>query len=131
MLKLSAYNVVETVKSCLYLPGESHDDAIKVAGVSGGFGFSPVRIEAHREDIKDLLSQLSHRFEEGASLLEAPLSEAGDLWGEQIHAEHLLLLGMAAGYVEQLIPYEDRQLWCILPGGLPYYKVTLPSGILN
>ena len=124
MLKLSVKNVRETVLACLYAPGDDTADAIIVKGVSGTFGFCPAKVEANRKAIKELLSQFKSKFREGASLIEAPFLEDDSQWGEQAYAEHILLLGMAAGYVEQLIPYESRHIWAALPGGLPYYQIN-------
>ena len=41
--------------------------------------------------------------------------------GEQIDADRLMMLGMAIGKVKYLLP---RNLWFILPGGVPYYCIT-------
>lgn len=98
---------------------------IGIEGIHDKIGFDPEKISLHKEEILDMLKYLPNDFNEdsgeGQSLLKAPFTKDDIQWGEQIDADRLMMLGMAIGKVKYLLP---RNLWFILPGGVPYYCIT-------
>lgn len=115
---------------CLFLDhemkddGGAPDDAVIVEGAMNNFGFHPGRLEESREEITAMLMELSTEFMlsggGGMSLMRAVADKHDNLWGEQKDAGDLMVLGMAIGKVKCVLP---RQMWHILPGGMPYYTV--------
>ena len=126
MKELTTKNVNETFMSCLFKDDEPHDNFIGVKGITINIGFHPGRVEENKQDIHDYLSQLPHTFRKdeggGWSFLKACITEDGRQWGEHRDMEKLFMMGEAAGYVECLMP---REMWSMLPGGVPYYAVNL------
>ena len=124
-MKLTAKNVHDIFMNCLfkdtpkagtkYLPAE---------GLTTNVGFNTDKINKYANDIKSLLNELPETFREnvggGWSFLEAYLDKDGNHWGEHTHIQELLLLGIASGYAKYLLP---RELWTVLPGGVPYFVV--------
>lgn len=98
--------------------------AVKVQGILTNFSFSEAKLVAHRQEITDLLNQLPRTFREsedgGWSFLQACFDSRGHHWGEHPHMEALMCLGLAIGKVEYLMP---RELWKVLPGGMPYFVI--------
>ena len=56
----------------------------------------------------------------GWSFLQACVDKNGNHWGEHSNMEELFCLGIAIGKVESLLP---RDMWKVLPGGVPYYVI--------
>lgn len=108
---------------------EDRTGAVVVEGIMTNCGFHPGRLESHREEIRELLSQLPRQFhtemaEQGGgwSFLNACMTEAGELWtGDHLTMEKLFLLGTALEMVVCLLP---REMWPALPGGMPYYGLV-------
>ena len=126
-MELTAENVVETMKSCLF-PDEGEPDltkAVMVEGITAKFGFDPERLKAKEADIVSMLAQLPPQFRHdvggGYSFLAACERADGVQWGEQRTVDELFVLGMAIGKVKPCLP---RAMWSALPGGMPYYVVT-------
>jgi hypothetical protein len=133
MSRLNAERVKEIMIDSLFTDEEAppdHDmkegDFIVGEGLLGKFGFHPVRLESHREEIKGMLEDLSDRFKEssggGASFLEACDDKDGVQWGEHQDMNSLFALGTALGLVVYPLP---RALWDVLPGGVPYVTVKV------
>lgn len=126
-MKLSAENVQATMTNCLYGEIEkSQDDAIMIDGIANGFVLSKKKVENHKKDIESMLRKMPTQFRRqyggGWSSLNACMDEHGHHWGEQIHVEALFVLGMAIKKVECQMP---KEMWPILPGGMPYYVINL------
>ena len=124
--KLTPARVNEVFMDCLFAPGEDTSTAVVVEGILNKFGFHPVRLEKHREDVTELLSQLPAEFfpgtGSGMSFLNACNNRDGDLWtGEHRIMDMLFSLGLALELVVCLLP---REVWEALPGGMPYYMVV-------
>lgn len=125
-MELTAENVVETLKSCLYetVP-EDTSKAVLVEGVVSKFGFDPDRLKMKKADIESMLAQLPPQFRQdsggGYSFLAACQRADGVQWGEHKTVDELFALGMAIGKVQCCLP---RELWGALPGGMPYYVVV-------
>lgn len=131
MLELTTGNVNKTFMNCLFedeeIKGKDDKDIIyvPVKGIMTNIGFHPERLESHREEVKELLSQLPEPFFKskggGWSFLNMPMNNKNEQWGEQRNAEQLLLLGMGLGLAEIQLP---RELWSTLPGGVPYLCIN-------
>lgn len=123
--KLTAEDVQRVMRACLFKDGEPHDDHIKVEGVMRSFGFHPGRIAEHTPEIKAFLGELSDEFRMDAgggwTFLNACNDRYGNHWGEHPDMEALFCLGIAAGAAKWLMP---REMWSVLPGGVPYVGVT-------
>lgn len=121
---MTAKEVTDLFKACLFLDGEPTDNAIIARGIINSAGFHPERLAQHRQLIDDLLDQLPEQFREedggGWSFLNACVDRNGTQWGEHQNVEQLFLLGMASGRVECLTP---RDRWHVYPGGMPYYMI--------
>ena len=112
-LKLTAKNVDKIFLDC-FLPENYTDDTkvIVVNAVTGNFGFDPEKIEKHADDIQQMISQLSPKFDEnngGYSFMNLPFKgETDEPWGEQINGDHLMALGLASGWT--MLTFEDRDM---------------------
>lgn len=89
------------------------------------YDFFPERIDAKKEDIKGMLSQLPNEFMEssggGWSFLNANVTKDGELWTDSHEAmEQLFAMANALGLSEYKLP---RKMWSMLPGGRPYVVV--------
>lgn len=125
MRKLTAENVNEVFMTCLFQEGEEVLDATIVEGVVNKFGFNYARIEEHKTEISELLAGLPKGFQKdiggGWSFLNACITKEGIQWGEHLDIEKLMCLGLASKQVELPIP---RDMWGIIPGGVPYFMVV-------
>lgn len=125
--KLSASRVEDILKDCLFRENEDTAPGIKAFGIVTNYGFEPGRLQTHTEEITALLHELPVEFMSkknggggGWSFLNGCMDRHGNQWGEQMNVEQLFCLGLAIGKVECLMP---REMWAILPGGMPYYSV--------
>ena len=129
LLKLCVENVEKVFKDCL-LPNDYKNDTkvIPVRTVTGTYGFDPVKLDKHSNDIKEMISQLSSYFDEcnqGYTFMDLPFKGDGNCeqqWGEQHHGDLLMALGLASGWMK--LTLEDPKLWKVLPGGVPYVYRT-------
>lgn len=128
MANINATRVVEIVKDCLFsdeeiVDGKPDGEFIEVRGLMGGFGFHPGRIDQHRKEINDMLDQLPDSFSKskggGMSFLNMCVDKDDNQWGEHIHMDHLVCLGIAIGRAE----YLGREMASMLPGGMPYVSI--------
>jgi hypothetical protein len=126
-MELTAENVVETLKSCLFEDAEPDiSKAVIVEGIMNKFGFDPERLKAKTADIVSMLEQLPTSFQKngggGHSFLAACDRADGVQWtGLHKTMDELFVLGMAVGKVRLCLP---RDMWKALSGGMPYYVVT-------
>ena len=122
---LTAGNVNEVFMDCLFRDGEDTSKAVVAEGVMQKFGFHPDRLEAHKTEIREMLECLPDDFQPdkggGTSFLNACMTKEGEQWGEHSNIEQLLALGIATKQAAMLMP---REMWNILPGGMPYIGVT-------
>ena len=123
-MKLNSETVREIFLDCLFKEDKNRDNAIMVTGITFSVGFNPIRLNKHKEDIIQLLDNLKDEFKQesgcGYSFLGACFDKYGNHWGEHRNVEELFLLGIAIDKVEYLLP---RELWMILPGGVPYLVI--------
>jgi hypothetical protein len=123
-MDLTAENVSNVFKSCLFNEGEDSTSHVVGEAVKMKVGFHPQRLEDHRIDIELMLNQLPDQFKvgtgDGYSFLEACFTAEGKHWGEHSNIDQLLSLGNAIGKAKFLMP---RVMWQIFPGGMPYFVV--------
>ena len=124
-MNLTSENVEKIFMDCLFKKGENTENAILVEGITSKFGFHPERIKHYSNDIEEMLYQLPKEFKKqhggGMSFLNACNNLNGEQWtGFHRIMEQLFAIGMASGKVKCLMP---RDMWSLLPGGMPYYVV--------
>jgi hypothetical protein len=112
-------------KDCLFKEGEPTEPRVEVEGIVNRFGFHPERVEQHSEEIGALLAELPDEFKQssggGWTFLNACNDRHGNQWtGLHQRMEQLFALGMATDRVACQLP---REMWAVLPGGVPYYIV--------
>ena len=118
---------VETIyKSCLLSTMPRDIDPIRIHGIMTNTLFDPELTELHRKEIDELLNELPEGFHEktggGWSFLQACMDKNGNQWtGMHLTMDRLFQLGMAIGKVEYV--FDNRDLWKILPGGMPYIVI--------
>lgn len=117
---LTAKIVSEVFMDCLFKAGEDTSNAKIVEGVVATFGFNPDRLESHKAEIVALLAELPVEFSKGWTFLNACLDRNGRQWGEHTNIEQLVCLGIAVDKVAYCLP---KDLWSVLPGGMPYFQV--------
>ena len=130
MTKLTPDNVHKILRDCLYAGGEAAKGeppagAVIASGIVNNYGFDPERLGRHEVEIKSMLAQLPEQFHKGSgdgwSFLNACTNRDGEQWtGEHRTMEALFCLGLGIGAVKELLP---REMWSVLPGGVPYYMV--------
>jgi len=127
--------ISEIIRTCLFTDEElplikadqeqwARDNGIIVNGLVRNFAFHKSRIEQNRKAIIEMISELPKEFDEGWSFLNMCLDARGEQWGDQSNAEELACLGMAIGVFVCLAP---REMWSVLPGGVPYYQRKVES----
>jgi len=112
---------------CLYADGEDHTNAVVCDGIMNPLGLNPVKLEKHKTEIQAMLAMLPEEFFAGSgggySFLAACNDRNGVQWtGLHMRMEQLFQLGEGIGAVKALLP---RELWPMLPGGMPYYQIVL------
>lgn len=104
--------------------GKAPDGAVIVQGLVRTFGFHPGRIAESKPEIDALLGLLPDQFQKskggGWSFLNACMDRDGRHWGEHSDVEALVCLGVGAGSASFQMP---RDMWDVLPGGMPYFEV--------
>lgn len=132
-MKLTAENVTNIIMDCLFTEEEVEacngkpEKLVKADGVMTSMGFHPERLESHRTEVADMLSELPPEFMHdnpsgGWSFLQACMTKDGEQWAEHRNIDELLLLGLGLDLVRFILP---RDMWRILPGGMPYFVVNL------
>lgn len=123
-MKLTSQNVDTVFMDCLFEDGEDTSNPAIAEGVINKFGFHKDRLESHKEEIKEMLQCLPDEFHRekggGWTFLNACMDRDDIQWGEHQSIEKLLVLGIATGQAKIQMP---REMWSILPGGMPYFQV--------
>jgi hypothetical protein len=125
-MKLTAKNVEDLFIDCLFKDGEDISKAVTVHGVMMKVGFHPERLEKNRFAITELLLQCHGDFMEsgeakGMSFLNFCQDKNDELWtGVHAVCDNLICLGLAIEKVVFLLP---REVWGVLPGGMPYLQI--------
>lgn len=127
MSKLTATAVEAVFMDCLFKEGEDTSNPVVGDGVIHKFGFHRDRLAAHEPEIKAMLNELPDEFQSdkggGWSFLNACMTRDSEQWGEHQNIEQLMALGIASGKAKLMMP---REMWSILPGGMPYFQVIAP-----
>ncbi len=121
MSTLTAEGVEEAFAACQDDEGDTEVDMIV-----GKVKFDSAKVKEHGEAIAALLLGLPEQFMEsgggGWSFLNACQDRDDKQWtGLHLTMGKLFALGEAAGMVTCQFP---RDLWDVLPGGMPYYVVN-------
>jgi hypothetical protein len=133
MTALTAENVKMVVMDVLFRDDEVQDgsprnldDLVMVEGLVNKFGLHKGRLESHRQDVADMLRGLPDGFRKsgggGMSFLDACVDREGVQWGEHRDIDSLFVLGMGLGLAKYCAP---REMWKVLPGGVPYMVVDV------
>ncbi|MDP2665599.1 MAG: hypothetical protein Q8P23_03110 [bacterium] len=110
---------------CLFKDGEDTSKHIKAEGITKNVGFHPERLESHKTEIEAMLDELPDEFKKsgggGWSFLNACNDKHGNQWtGFHQRMEQLFQLGIGISKVQYQMP---REMWSVLPGGMPYLVV--------
>lgn len=112
-------------------PGQTEppEGSVLVEGVVRKFAFHPGRLEYYKRKVIEWLNELPKGFHmgsgDGSSFLGACMDKDGHQWGEHIHIEMLICMGMGLGLVQWCLP---RDTWNAFPGGMPYFQVDTVNG---
>lgn len=126
IVMLTSDTVEATFTACLAKDNEPSDNKVTVNGIVHNFLFDKVACEAHKSIIRDMLRELPQEFREECggewSFLKACYDTFESQWtGEHFMMEKLFALGMATDQAQCLL---SREMWRVLPGGMPYYMVS-------
>ena len=106
---------------CLLQEGEDTTNHVKVEGLTSMFGLHPQRLEEKRELVTALLAELPAEFKEGWSFLNLCTTKDGEQWTDMhLVCEQLVVMAIGLGLMEYCMP---REMWVILPGGVPYLMI--------
>lgn len=131
-MKLNPVRVREILFDCMYdkdrIKSSTREELIKeaicVKGITTSIGFDPQKIAIYKSEIVELLNELPDEFKHeiggGCSFLMACEDKHGNHWGEHKNMEELFMLGMACKRINCVFP---REIWSMLPGGVPYYEI--------
>lgn len=132
---LTANKVRKLVHDCMYDKEEltKHPETdeyifpeggVLVEGIMLNIVFDPAKLAKNKEQIRTLLNELPESFHKeaggGYSFFHGCLDKNGRQWGEHRSVESLLVLGIGVGLASFCAP---REVWKMLPGGLPYFMV--------
>lgn len=129
-MKLTSKMVETILYSLLYTEDEVIDERIVIVdGIILQYGFHPDRVTNAKVQIAELLKEVPQDFlvdgGGGSSFLRLCFDRHGSQWtGSHRMMESLCVLAIAADLGRWLMP---REMWPILPGGVPYV-VFAPNG---
>lgn len=101
-------------------------DAVLVEGIMGRYGFDPERLTAVKSEVSQLIRDVVPDvflpgLGDGGSFLALAVDRDGKHWAEHQTMEALCCLAIATGQAKWCMP---RELWCVLPGGMPYVSFS-------
>ena len=106
---------------CLFNEGEDTTNHVKVEGITRMFGLHPQRLEEKRKLVTALLAELPAEFKEGWTFLNLCTTKDGEQWTDMHRiCEELVVMAIGLGLMEYCMP---REMWEILPGGVPYLMI--------
>jgi hypothetical protein len=119
---LSSPLVEVLVNECSGVDG-ADGELVVVEGIVHKYSFQRTKIAEHAATIATMLAELPIEFRSGWTFLNACDDRHGRQWtGEHRMMEALFALGIAAGKARWLMP---REMWDVLPGGMPFVVVEL------
>lgn len=128
---ITANDVRHTLLASLYpdeeLEGTSTPiDAILVRSVRLYLGFKPKALESQREKVIEFINELPITFRSdlpnggnGASFLDLCVDKNNNIWAAHGDVDNLIALAIGLNLGEFCMP---RDMWSILPGGMPYVR---------
>jgi hypothetical protein len=126
--RLNSKEVLGLLKWCLFSDQDRTSQKMEVEGVLHKFVLHRGRLASKRRLIEELLGELPREFRRsdeggGASFLDACLDHRGEQWTD-LHQvmEALFVLGIAIEKVEFRV---GREMWPLLPGGMPYLVIDM------
>jgi len=131
-MKLTTENVTNVLNACFYTDAEIADGAVEdslvIDSITMKIGLHPGRVDQHRDEIKEMLSELDEKFFKGTgdgfSFLGLCETKDGHQWGEHRDMEALCVLAIAASLGQWCAP---REMWSVFPGGMPYVVFDLAA----
>lgn len=123
---LNPQKIAEIFKVCCQTSPDEKGEFTVVDGITLRVSFNKARLEEHKEMISQMLTELPIEFQEssksgGMSFLNACYDKNGQQWtGAHRTMEQLFLLGIG---IQKVVCVFPRQIWKVLPGGVPYYMV--------
>ena len=124
-INVTASNMSELTSNafmdCLFKKGEDTTNHVEVQGLTNMFGLHPQRLEEKRELVTALLAELPVEFKEGYTFLNLCTTKDGEQWTAMHRVcEQLVVMAIGLGLMEYCLP---REMWAILPGGVPYLMI--------
>jgi hypothetical protein len=120
-MELTTENVKTVFEKCIT---DSELGSLIIGGPVHQCMMSKEKLKEEEENIYSMLKQLPDDFMQngggGMSFLNACIRKDGVHWGEHINIEMLLILGFGINKASYCMP---RDMWSILPGGMPYFVV--------
>lgn len=140
--KIDPEAVEAVLKDCLYREEEAPElvevplkerggrlpeGCVQVGGILSSYGFHPQRLESHREQVKEWLALLPTEFRKtgggGWSFLNACYQANGEQWtGLHVRMEQLFCLAIGLELAAWRMP---RDMWSVLPEGMPYVVIYI------
>jgi|SRR5690606_34870302 len=129
-----AARIVEAMAQSLYddpAITEPPDGSVIVRGIVHTFAMDPQKLEKQRETVTNVIKEVvSDAFFVGKgggwSSLNLCLDRQGDQWCERPTMEALCVLSIGLGLAKWCLP---RDLWPVLPGGMPYIQFNSLEGV--
>jgi len=125
-MNLTAENVISIFENCLMtVDDENIFDIVMGEGIMGNANFNPERLKGNEQFICDMLNDLPDSFKKdgggGMSFLNMCQDKNDRQWAD-LHQtmDMLVCLGNSIGKLSFLMP---RDMWSMLPGGMPYIVV--------
>lgn len=121
-IELTNENVESIFLDCLFkenelVDGQPIENFCMAEGVINTVCFNENRLNQHKKEIEDLIDKILN-IGQGIPFVVMCESVEGYQWtNDHVYMEQLMLLGIGS---EILIYPVGRELWNILPGGLPY-----------
>ncbi len=113
--------VEETFKKSLYREGESVTETIEIDGVAHKYAFNVERLKEQKETVEALVAELPAEFKQGWTFLNLCMTKDGGQWtGLQLRSEQLMVMAIALDLMKYCLP---KNMWFVLPGGVPYVIV--------
>lgn len=128
---LNPKKVEEIFIACIFKEGEKTSTGtlvgtgVLVEGYTRDALLDYHSLEYHKKEIIAMLAELPNEFQKskggGCSFLQSGIDKNGNQWtGLHMIMEHLLLLGLAIGKIQFVLPKEK---WRFFAGGIPSYMV--------
>jgi hypothetical protein len=124
---INSEKVIKLFENCLFkeeeiINGKPIVDPICAEGVMSKIGFHPERIKEATNEIVEMLNCLPEEFKSGYTFLNFCQTKDGKQWtGLHQVCDQLVTMGIAIGKITYCLP---REMWSILPGGVPYIQIN-------